>query len=43
MRNLEFAKLFHEITDLIEKSDVINTWPLDRLLAWTHKTRPRAA
>lgn len=27
----------------IEKSDVINTWPLDRLLAWTHKTRPRAA
>ena len=27
----------------IEKSDVINTWPLDRLLAWTYKTRPRAA
>jgi DNA polymerase (family 10) len=27
----------------IEKSDVINTWPLDRLLAWAHKTRPSAA
>ncbi|WP_337288273.1 DNA polymerase/3'-5' exonuclease PolX [Candidatus Methylomirabilis sp.] len=26
----------------IEKSDVINTMPLDRLLTWTHKSRPRA-
>ena len=23
----------------IEKSDVINTWPIDRLLAWAHKAR----
>lgn len=24
----------------IEKSDIINTWPVDTLLTWTHKTRP---
>ncbi|HWQ70110.1 MAG TPA: DNA polymerase/3'-5' exonuclease PolX [Patescibacteria group bacterium] len=27
----------------LETSDVINTWPVDTLLAWAHKPRPRPA
>ena len=27
----------------IEKSDVINTWPADKLLTWAHKSHPHAA
>ena len=27
----------------IERSDVINTWPADTLLAWAHKSRPTVA
>jgi DNA polymerase (family 10) len=27
----------------IEPSDVVNSWPTDKLLTWAHKTRPKAA
>lgn len=27
----------------LEKSDIINTWPVDKLLTWAHKTRPKVA
>lgn len=27
----------------LEKADVINTWPLDKLLTWAHKSRPKVA
>ena len=27
----------------VEQSDVINTWPVDKLLTWAHKSRPKVA